>query len=331
MAKKQYTSEEYKAKLDKKAEKNKRFSSTFLKVLAFCLAIAMVYCATSIAYTRTGTYGLGTSNTVAVGNQNSTGGDSVDNNDSTDWGSGNNTQTPSTDNNTDASNDNSSDTSNADADGEDSPPATVMTSNTMQFELFVKAFTGVKKNAASVTNTKKNQYNYKDIIEAYDLDPAIAFFLGFLESSEPNETYTGDDIMAKFPPAGAICGLTKENVKNINCKEEGNYYIITLALKNETNPTAGKGVGSVASVISKEQINEPLQAAAKIPLVGGIIKGLGEPACAYENVTCEAKIEKDSGKLVEYYFSLPMILSFEGESKTYRIGLAFEEWWTVAY
>ncbi len=327
MAKKQYTPEEYKAKLDKKAAKNKRFSSTFLKVLAFCLAISMVYCASSIAFTRTGMYSLGTAGSVVAGNQNTDSGESVDGDDSMDWGD-TDTQAPSTDdNNADSNNtvndnsDNANNNSNDNAGNEEKPAATVMTSPSMQFDLFVKAFTGVKTNAASATIVKKNAYNYNDHVKASAIIQGAAGFLldTLLVEEEVGETYTGADIAANFPPAGATCGLTKENVKNITCEEEGNYYIITVTVKGSNNPQAGQSVGAVASIITKESIQEPIK---DIPLINNL-----EPNCMYKDTTVEAKIEKESGNLVEYYFNLPMILGM-GENE---IGLGFEEWWTVAY
>ena len=326
MAKKQYTPEEYKAKLEKKAEKNKKFSSTFLKVLAFCLAIAMVYCATSIANIRMGKYSLGAAGSVVAGNQNNEGGESVDNNDSMDWGDSNDTQTPSTDNNADSNNtvnDNSGNTNNDannNAGNEEKPAANVMTSPSMQFDLFVKAFTGVKTNAKSATFVKKNAYNYNNHVVAGMLSSvAQGLVSSIFKEEEVGQTYTDADIAANFPPAGATCGLTKDDVKNITCKEEGNYYIITVTVKGSVNPVAGQSVGSVASIITKESIQEPI---SSVPGLNKI-----EPRCDYKDTTVEAKIEKESGNLVEYYFNLPMILYMD----SYEIGLGFEEWWTVAY
>lgn len=328
MAKKQYTPEEYKAKLDKKADKNKRFSSTFLKVLAFCLAITMVFCATLIAYKRMGTYSLGTAGSVVAGNQNTNNDELADNNDSMDWGD-TDTQTPSTDdvtnNNSDSSNNTVNDNNgnaNTDnnADSEEKPAGDIMTSKTMQFDLFVKAFTGVKTNAASVTIPKKNAYNYDGHVEAGALSWLGDILMGsLLKEEEVNETYTGDDIAAKFPPSGATCGLTKDDVKNITCKEEGDYYIITVTVKGSKNPTAGKGVGAVASILTKESIEAPLKQYGMTGLTFD---------CDYKDTTAEAKIEKSTGNLVEYYFNLPMYLYIDGK---YSVGLGFEEWWTVAY
>lgn len=329
MAKKQYTPEEYKAKLEKKAEKSKRFSSTFLKVLAFCLAITMVYCAASIAFTRTGVLSLGTAGSVSTGNQTPSG-ESVDNNNSTGWDD-TNTQTPpqqgtNTDDSNNTVNDNSdntsNDTSNDNAGGEaETPSNDVTTSKTAQFDLFMKAFTGVKTNAASATQLKKNAYNYNNHIKANALIEGAAGFLldTLLVPEETNVTYTGDDIMGNFPPSGVTCGLTKEDVKNISCKEEGDNYIITVTVKGSDNPQAGQSVGAVASIITQESIYEPIK---NIPLINSL-----EPNCMYKDTTVEATIEKSTGNLVAYYFSLPMILGMG----SYEIGLGFEEWWTIAY
>ena len=54
MAKKQLTPEQYKAKIEKKAEKRKKFANVFLKTIAVCVAIVIVYSATSVAFTRIG-------------------------------------------------------------------------------------------------------------------------------------------------------------------------------------------------------------------------------------------------------------------------------------
>ena len=140
-----------------------------------------------------------------------------------------------------------------------------------------------------------------------------------LKEESVNETYTGADIAAKFPPAGSTCNLETSDIADIKCTEEGNYYIITIRVKAETDPEFGYGVGSVASVLTKKSIQDPI---ASVPLINKI-----EPKCAYDVTEVTAKIEKDTGNLVEYYFNLPMILYMD----SYEIGLGFEEWWTVAY
>lgn len=304
MAKKQLAPEQYKAKAEKKAEKRKKFASIFFKAIAVCVAIVIAYSATSVAFTRIGLATVLKNTTITVNSQPQ--GNNAGSNQNVD----NNSQTPAIPNDSNTGNQN----------GE---AATVMTSKTMQFDLFVKAFKGVKTNAKSINQPKKNAYNYDSHVNAggnsFIEGIAKALMGSFLKAEETNVTYTGADIAANFPPAGATCGLTKDDVKSIDCKEEGDYYIITVVVKPAKNPKAGEKVGAVASVLTKESIEEPLK---QYGLTGLTFD------CDYHATTAEAKIEKSTGNLVEYYFDLPMYLYVEGK---YSVGLGFEEWWTVAY
>lgn len=304
MAKKQLTPEQYKAKVEKKAEKRKKFANLFLKTIAVCVAIVIVYSATSVAFTRIGLATVLKNTTITVNSQ------SQGNNSGSNQNVDNNNQTPAI-----------PDDSNTDNQGGEA--ATVMTSKTMQFDLFVKAFTGVKTNAKSATQVKKNAYNYDEHVDAGGnpiIEAAGKGLMGsLLKAEETNLTFTGADIAGNFPPSGATCGLTKDDIKSIDCKEEGNYYIITVVVKPAKNPKAGEKVGAVASVLTKESIQDPIK---DVPIINSL-----EPNCDYHATTAEAKIEKSTGNLVEYYFDLPMYL-YMGE---FSVGLGFEEWWTVAY
>ena len=303
MAKKQLTPEQYKAKSEKKAIKRKKFANVFFKAIAICVAIVIVYSATSVAFTRIGLATVLKNKTFTVTTQsqgnNSGSSQNVDNN-----------QTPAI-----------PDDSNTDNQGGEA--ATVMTSKTMQYELFVKAFTGVKTNAKSVTQVKKNAYNYDEHVNAGGnvlIESAGKALMGsLLKAEDTNLTFSGADIAGNFPPSGATCGLTKDDIKSIDCKEEGDYYIITVVVKPAVNPAAGEKVGAVATILTKESIQDPIK---DVPIINSL-----EPKCDYKATTAEAKIEKSTGNLVEYYFDLPMYL-YMGD---YSVGLGFEEWWTVAY
>lgn len=304
MAKKQLTPEQYKAKIEKKAEKRKKFATVFLKTIAVCVAIVIVYSATSVAFTRIGLATVLKNKTFTVNTQQQ------NNNSGSSQNNGSDNQAPA-----------NPDDSNTDNQGGEA--ATVMTSKTMQFDLFVKAFSGVKTNAKSVTQVKKNAYNYNEHVDAGGnmiIESAGKGLMGsILKAEETNVTYSGADIAANFPPSGATCGLTKDDIKSIDCKEEGNYYIITVVVKPAKNPKAGEKVGAVAPVLTKESIQDTIK---DVPIINSL-----EPNCDYQATTAEAKIEKSTGNLVEYYFDLPMLL-YMGD---YSVGLGFEEWWTVAY
>ena len=312
MAKVQLTPEQYKEKSERKAAKRKSFAKFFMGAIAFFVAIVVVYSATSMAYTKIGfasmvrypsNNGANSNNSVNTDNSTNNG-----------WGDNStNTDAPSTDSNETPSGDNTPSTdSNSGSD--------ILSSKSMQFDMFVKAFKGVKTNAKSATLLKKNAYNYNNHVEAGMLSSlGKTLMSNFLKEEEVNTTYTGADIAGNFPPSGATCGLTKEDIKSIECKEEGNYYVITVVVKGAVNPTAGEKVGAVASVLTKQSIQDPIK---DVPVINSI-----EPKCDYKDATAIAKIDKATGNMVEYYFDLPMILFMD----SYEIGLGFEEWWTVAY
>ncbi|MBO5943967.1 MAG: hypothetical protein J6Q50_01560 [Clostridia bacterium] len=311
MAKVQLTPEQYKAKAEKKAEKRKRFTKFFLGTIAICVAIVVVYSASTVAYTRIGLSSMIKKPATNVNAQTPSGDDS-----NVDWNTDvNNTPTPDTNDtpSTDTNNDNQ----------QGGTTATVMTSKTMQFDLFVKAFNGVKTNAKSVTQLKKNAYNYDEHVDAGGIgiiETAGKGLMGsLLKAEETNLTFQGADIAANFPPSGATSGLTQKDIQSIDCKEEGDYYVITVVVKPAVNPTAGEKVGAVATILTKESIQDPIK---NVPIINSL-----EPKCDYKATTAVAKIEKSTGNMVEYYFDLPMYL-YMGD---FSVGLGFEEWWTVAY
>lgn len=295
MAKKNLSPEEYKAKLEIKEAKKEAFSKSFLSAFAVLISLVLVFSVVTIAQTTM----------LSVGNGGSAGASAeaptepVKDGSHLDWSE----EEPA---------------EGEGAEGEEGNKAP--TTPLAQYKLFVSAFNGVKTNASSATLVKKNAYNYKNHVKAGALSAVGEGLMSSLLKEEAvNQTYTGDQIAAIFPPAGATCNLKTEDIADISYREEGNYYIITIQVKAETNPEFGYGVGSVASVLTKKSIQDPI---SSVPLINKI-----EPKCAYDLTEVTAKIEKDTGNLVEYYFHLPMILYMD----SYEIGLAFEEWWTVAY
>lgn len=331
MAKKQLTPEEYKAKLEKKADKRKKFGGAFLKAFALFLGCAIVFSASNIAFTRTSLAKGATPANGGAEEPSNSSDDDVNFFDEDPASDGSDTQNTDTQNpdaqvpgdSTDgAGNQSGSGDNKTSGSQSGSTTASILTNRNQQFDYFVKAFNDVKKSAKSVTIVKKNGSNYKGIAEAGMFSSVLQGLMSSLLKEETvNETYTGADIVSNFPPANATSNLDKNRVQNLTFKEDGNYYEITVAVKGETNPTLGKGVGAIASPLTKESITEPIK---DIPGLNRI-----EPICAYETVSCTAKVEKSTGHMVEYYYNMPLVLSFEGMS--YRVGLAFEEWWTIAW
>lgn len=308
MAKKIYTPSEYREKLEMKAKKRDSFYNCFTKTAAVLLGCAIVFSSTVIAYKRVNTkapvYIQGTENMI-------------DENTTMVTQSGESTTV------TDGSNQTSSnaqtESNSAQQSTENKPLATPLA----QYEYFVKSFNNVKTNAKSVNNYRKKAVNYKDIAEAGAFSGVLSSLMDRFLKEEVLEDaqYQGAEIKKFFPPAGETCHLEKKDVASVSCKEEGNYYIITIKAKNERNPKAGYGVGSIASIISREQIMDPIK---NIPGLRNL-----DPTCDYENVSCVAKIEKSTGNMVDFMFDMPLILTFEKQN--FKIGLQFFEWWQINY
>lgn len=304
MAKKQYTPEEYKAKLEKKADKRKRFSVTFFKVLAFCLAIVIVYSATVIAFTRMGSYGFIGSGSVAVGNQN-TNNDNVDNN--TGDLNNNDVQAPSTDNSGDNSdntannnNSNTNNNSNNNAGNQDKPSADASKEEQEYLDMYKKAVANARTNAKNVIRVKDGAINYKGVAEAGKLSSVASTLMGMFMVAdenaieEKNETWEKE----KLPDPSA---LTLNGVQKITREDKGSTYVITVVAKDATNPKAGAdGVGAVAGVIEESQITGAIGSVPGLTLDGISID--------YENVTAVATIDKATGNCIALDLNAPCFL-----------------------
>ncbi len=228
---------------------------------------------------------------------------------STDTGSdkGSSTDAPSTDK-TDAPADNSSDDKTEGEKPSDSAADSKEMSTEEIVDLYKKAVNNAKANAKTVTRVKDGALNYNGVAEAGSLSSAASTLMGmFMVADEAsievkNEPFTNNDI----PPANSNSNLTVAGVEKAECKEEGDYYIVTIVAKNANNPTAGTdGVGSVSSVIEESQITGAIGA------VPGL--SLSNINIAYENVTAVAKIEKSTGNLVNLKTDAPCYLSLDAK------------------
>ena len=308
MAKKQYTPEEYKAKIEKKAEKSKRFYTTFFKVFAFALAIVMVYSAATIAYVRLGTYGLGGSNSVVSGNQDSNN-DYVDDNtgDLNNDNTNNDVQAPSTDNLGDSSDNtvNNNNTNNNNSNNQDKPSADSSKAEQEYLDMYKKAVANARANAKSVIRVKDGAINYKGIVEAGGLGDAAKSLMGMFMAADENAIEVKNEPWEKekLPDASA---LTLNGVQKITREDKGSTYVITVVAKDETNPKAnGDGVGAIAGVIEESQIT------GSISSVPGL--KLSNINIAYEKVTAVATIDKATGNLVALDLNAPCVLGLDAK------------------
>ena len=302
MAKKIVTPEEYKAKLEKKASKRKKFMELFLKTLAFCLAIAMVYSATTIAQTRIAL--------LTNGGAVSTDGTSTDSNgDTSDNGATNNDASNSGTTNNDASNSGASNggTSNGGAANNDASASDSSASAQDQeaLDMFKTGVTAARTKATKVIRVKDGAINYKNHVKAGGLTDVASSLMGMFmaESEDAIEVKNEEWDKTKLPDPTA---LTLNGVKKISREDKGNTYVITVVAKDQKNPKAGAdGVGSVAGVIEESQITGAI----------GSVPGLelSNINISYENVTAVATIDKATGNCIALNLNAPCILGLDAK------------------
>ncbi len=174
-------------------------------------------------------------------------------------------------------------------------------------DMYNKAVNNAKAKA-TITRVKDGATNYNGIAEAGKLSSAASTLMGMfmVGSKEEIETKNEPWDNAKFPPENAQAALTADGIASAECKEEGDYYILTIKGKDEVNPkSGGNGVGSLCGVIQEETIT------GSISSVPGLT--LSDISISYENVVTVAKIEKSTGNLVALTIEAPCILQLSAK------------------
>lgn len=199
-------------------------------------------------------------------------------------------------------------------------------------KLYVDANKKAKSKAKSATLTYRNATNYKDVMETGAFSDIAQFLMKSLLKEEKNlkEVHTANASKA-IPPANAASNLKVADVEKATRADKGSYYLVTILMKPETNPKQGYGTGSICTVITEKDIVD----ATKDFVVVSDIKG------EYDGAYCEAKIDKKTGNLIELYTRMPLYLTVSVKPRgqildfvnpfTGKVGLQFEERWTIAY
>ena len=297
MAKKQYTPEEFKAKVEKSAANKENFSKVFLSSVAVMLALVITFSVVSIAFTFVGKAGQ---TTVVSGTVNNGGSTNVPNDNTADVPSDDVVDVPS--------DDATAPEDDATVPGDDNAadaPADEANSDQAALDMFKKAVAAARTKSKSVIRVKDGAINYKGIVEAGGLSSAASSLMGMFmaENEAAIEVKNEEWDKTKLPDA---TNLTLNGVQKITCVEKGNTYVVTVVAKNATNPKAGAdGVGSVAGVIEESQIT------GSISSVPGL--KLSNINIAYENVTAVATIDKATGNLVALNLDAPCILGLDAK------------------
>ena len=297
MAKKQYTPEEFKAKVEKSAANKENFSKVFLSSVAVMLALVITFSVVSIAFTFVGKAGQ---TTVVSGTVNNGGSTNVPNDNTADVPSDDVVDVPS--------DDATAPEDDATVPGDDNAadaPADEANSDQAALDMFKKAVAAARTKSKSVVRVKDGAINYKNHVKAGGLSSAATTLMGMFMAKDEASIEVKNEAWdkTKLPDASA---LTLNGIQKITCVDKGSTYVVTVVAKDAVNPKANAdGVGSIAGVIEESQIT------GSISSVPGL--KLSNIKIAYENVTAVATIDKATGNLVALNLDAPCILGLDAK------------------
>ena len=144
------------------------------------------------------------------------------------------------------------------------------------------------------------------------------------DDTDPIVYSTKEDIRENFlvPSQDYVSCLKAEYAETISYKDNGNEYEFYIKLKDEKDPRAGSGVGSICDVIETHEVAE------KAPSI------LQEFSTNYYNCEVTATIDKATGRVTHIVYSTPLtlnvVVSMLG-THTASVGFTFIKDYTVTY
>lgn len=144
------------------------------------------------------------------------------------------------------------------------------------------------------------------------------------DDTKPIDYSTKEEIRDNFlvPNQDYVSCLKASDVVKAECKDNGDEYVIYFKLKDEKNPRAGSGVGSVCDVIETYEVAEKAPAFLK------------EFSTTYYNCEVTATIDKETGKMTHAVYSTPLVLSVVVNlfgTHSANVGLTFIKDYTITY
>lgn len=193
-------------------------------------------------------------------------------------------------------------------------------------ELFNQSANRIKTEASKVVkNYEKRNSNEEELVVPAALESiAKSAFKTFLsDDTEPIVYDTKEEIVAEYivPGQSYVSKLTPDTVKSATCTDNGETYTIHIKLKDEKNPTAGKGIGAVCDVIEAEEVAE------KTSIVESF---------STEYYDCEVRVtvDKESGRVISANYIVPLILKIKVNmfgTHDFALALSFEKDYTIYY
>ncbi len=193
-------------------------------------------------------------------------------------------------------------------------------------ELFNKTANRIKPEASKVTKNSERRIVDKDkLVVPKSLESAADSLLGTFmkDDTDPIVYATRDEINSEFlvPEQSYVSKLTADAVKSATCTDKGETYEINIRLKDEKNPTAGKGVGAVCDVIEASEVAE------KASFVE-------EFSTEYYNCEVTVTVDKASGRVIHAVYKTPLVLKVRVNmfgTHNGEVGLTFIKDYTITY
>ena len=185
----------------------------------------------------------------------------------------------------------------------------------------------IKTEATKVTKNFEKRYNdsSKLIVPDALMSTADKMMSTFMkDDTDPIVYATKEEIVSEYivPDQNYVSKLTADAVKEAKCTDKGDTYEIYIKLKDEKNPTAGKGVGSVCDVIEAHEIAE------KAPSM------LKEMSTYYYDCTITVTVDKASGRVTHAVYKTPlvmhMIVNLLGTHEV-QAGITFTKDYSIEY
>lgn len=193
-------------------------------------------------------------------------------------------------------------------------------------ELFNKSANKIKTDAVKVVKNYEDRTVNRDKTKIPEAVAGLAEdMLGSLmkDDTEPIVYGTREEIVENYliPDQNYVSKLQAKDVVKATCKDTGSTYEIYFKLKDQTNPTAGVGVGSVCDVIEAHEVAEDAPFVDKF-------------TTDYYNCIVKAVIDKETGRMVHTNYTTSLVLniavSMFGKHEI-AVGFTFEKDYDITY
>lgn len=193
-------------------------------------------------------------------------------------------------------------------------------------EIFNNGVNKVKTDATKVVkNYEKRITNRDKTVIPAAVEGATEDMLGSLmkDDEKPTVYATREEIVAKYivPEQSYSSKLQAKDVAKATIKDTGNTYEVYIKLKNQINPTAGVGVGSVCDVIEAHEVAEGAPFVDKF-------------TTEYYNCEVKATIDKATGRAVHTVYRTPLVLNITVSmfgKHDISVGFTFEKDYDITY